>query len=222
MERGSDLSTFRFRLAELMHPLMRQPEEAGGIARAHLQLSCSEYADRTSGGAGGASVLFVGLPAPGRVGPNRLRRRARQLHVVHNRGLARIVDEQFQRLPDATPSLIDSATLRVAAAYSPHGGHPPARLVSLVGNPRTSRLLQPSLSEARLQVALDTAQQAGPDVLTRMNRYSRHTPAAFDAQMRVTLTALEAKRRIRSVARLEFLKEPRTDDPGPIVTRSMG
>ena len=46
---------------------------------------------------------------------------------------------------------------------------------------KTSRLLQPSLSEARLQVTLDTSQQTGPDVLTRMNRYGCHTLAAFDA-----------------------------------------
>ena len=57
MEGGSGLSVFRFSLGELMHPLMRQPEEASGIARAHLQLPGSEYANRTSSGAGGASVL---------------------------------------------------------------------------------------------------------------------------------------------------------------------
>ncbi len=60
---------------------------------------------------------------------------------------------------------------------------PPTSPTRLARRPRdkTSRLLQPSLSEARLQVALDTAQQTGPDVFTRMNRYGRHTLAAFDA-----------------------------------------
>jgi hypothetical protein len=56
----------------------------------------------------------------------------------------------------------------------------------------TSRLLQPSPSEAGLQVALDTAQQARPDVFTGVNRYGRHTLAAFDAQVRASLPALDA------------------------------
>ena len=43
----------------------------------------------------------------------------------------------------------------------------------------------------RLQVALDTAQQTGPDVFTRMNRHGRHTLTAFDAQMRAPLPALD-------------------------------
>jgi hypothetical protein len=35
-------------------------------------------------------------------------------------------------------------------------------------------------------------QQTGPNVFTRMNRNGRHTPAAFDAQMRAPLPALDA------------------------------
>ena len=60
---------------------------------------------------------------------------------------------------------------------------PPTSPTRLARRPRdkTSRLLQPSLSEARLQVTLDTSQQTGPDVFTRMNRYQYHTLAAFDA-----------------------------------------
>jgi hypothetical protein len=48
------------------------------------------------------------------------------------------------------------------------------------------------LSRARLQVALDAAQQAGPDVLTGMNRDGRQTQAAFDTQVRAPLPALDA------------------------------
>jgi hypothetical protein len=59
---------------------------------------------------------------------------SRQLHVVHNGGLAGIVDEQFQRLSDEAPSLVNGAALCVAAAYPAHRGDPPARFVSLVSH----------------------------------------------------------------------------------------
>jgi hypothetical protein len=36
------------------------------------------------------------------------------------------------------------------------------------------------------------AQQAGPDVFTGMNRYGRHTLAAFDTKVRASLPALDA------------------------------
>ena len=67
----------------------------------------------------------------------------------------------------------------------------PTSPIRLARRPRdkTALLLQPSLSEARLQVALDTAQQTWPDVFTRMNRHGRHTPATFDARMRASLPA---------------------------------
>jgi hypothetical protein len=120
------LSVVRFGLRELVHALMRQPEEAGGVARAHLQFSGSQYLDGASSSSGCASVFFISLLAKGRVGPNRLGRGAWQLHVVHDGGLARITDEKFQRLSNAAPRLVDGATLRVAAAHTAHGGHPPA------------------------------------------------------------------------------------------------
>jgi hypothetical protein len=123
-----------FFLRELVDTLMRQPQETSSVARALLQLSGSQYADRASSRAGCASVLFVGLLAKCRVRSNRPCRGTRQLHVAHDRGRAGIVDEQLQRLSDAAPSLVDGAALRVAAAYTAHGGHPPARLVSLVGH----------------------------------------------------------------------------------------
>src|SRR5262245_3773664 len=94
------LSVFCVGLGELVHPLVREPQKTSGIARTHLQLSGSEYPDRMSSRAGGASVLFVGLLSKYRVGPNRLRRRSRQPDVVHDGGLARIADEQLQRLSD--------------------------------------------------------------------------------------------------------------------------
>jgi hypothetical protein len=169
-------------LRQLVHALMRQAKEPGGVARAHLQFSGSQYVNGASSRAGCPPVFFVGLLAKSRVGPDRLGRGGWQLHVINNRGLAGIVDEQLQRLADASPSLINSATLRVAAAYPSYGGHPSARLVSLVGHAiMTSRLPQPSLSKARLQVALDTAQQTRPDVFTGMNRHGHHTATAFDA-----------------------------------------
>ncbi len=121
-----------FFLRELVHALMRQPQETSRIARAHLQSSGPQYADGASSRAGRPPVFFVGLFAKSRVGPNRPRRSTRQLHVVHDRSPARIVDEQFQRLSDAAPSLVDGATLRVATSHTAHGGDPPPRLVSLV------------------------------------------------------------------------------------------
>ncbi len=102
-------------------------EKPGGVLSAHLQLSGSQ--DQ-----GGASLLFVGLPAKGRVGPNRLCRGTRQLHVVHDGDLARIVDEQLQRLSDAATRFINTATLCVAAANAADGRDPPARFVPFVGN----------------------------------------------------------------------------------------
>jgi hypothetical protein len=40
-----------------------------------------------------------------------------------------------------------------------------------------------TFTEARLQVAFDSAQQSWSDVFTGMNRYGRHAPAAFDPEM---------------------------------------
>jgi hypothetical protein len=90
------------------------------------------------------------------------------------------------------PGLIDGPALRVAAAYPARWR--PTSPIRLAHRPRdkTSRLPQPSLSDTRLQVALDAAQQTGPDVFTGMNRNGRHTLAAFDAQMRAWLPALDA------------------------------
>jgi len=113
---------------------MRQPQETSGVARAHLQFSGSQHANGASSRSGCPPVFFVGLLAKSRVGANCPRRGTRQLHVVHDAGLAGIVDEQFQRLSDAAPSLVDGATLCVAAADTAHGGDPPARLVSLEGH----------------------------------------------------------------------------------------
>ena len=75
----------------------------------------------------------------------------------------------------------------------PRALRPPTSPTRLARRPRgrSSRLLQPSLSEARFQVALDATQQTWPDVFTRMNRDGRHTPAAFDAEMRAPLPALD-------------------------------
>ena len=102
---------------------MRQPQETSCIACAHLQCSGSQDPDGASSRSGCTSVFFIGLPAKTRVSPNRPYRGSRQLHVVHKGGLAGIVDEQPQRLSNAAPSLVDGAPLRVAAAYTAHGGH---------------------------------------------------------------------------------------------------
>jgi hypothetical protein len=113
---------------------MRQSQETGCIARAHLQRSGSQDLHGAPSRSGCPSVFFIGLLAKTRVSPNRPCRGSRQLHVVHDGGLAGIVDEQPQCLSNAAPSLVDGAPLRVAAAYTAHGSHPPARLVSLVGH----------------------------------------------------------------------------------------
>ena len=115
-----------FLLRELVYALMRQSQETSSIARAHLQCSGSQDADGASSCEGRPSVVFIGLLAKSRVGANCPRRGTRQLHVVHDVGLARIIDEQFQRLSNSAPSLVDGTTLRVAAAYTAHGGDPPA------------------------------------------------------------------------------------------------
>ena len=172
---------------------MRQPQETSGIARAHLQFSGSQDADGASSRSGCTSVFFVGLLAKSRVGPNRPCRGTRQLHVVHNGGLAR-----HRRRTAPAPLGCGAEPRRrcdpVCGSRVHRARWPPTSPTRLARRPRdkTSRLLQPSLSEARLQVALDTAQQTGPDVFTRMNRYGRHTLAAFDAQMRASLPALDA------------------------------
>jgi hypothetical protein len=76
---------------ELVHTLMRQRQETGCIARAHLQCSGSQDPDGASSRSGCTSVFFIGLLAKTRVSPNRPCRSSRQLHVVHNGGLAGIV-----------------------------------------------------------------------------------------------------------------------------------
>ena len=40
------------------------------------------------------------------------RRGTRQLHVVHDGGLARVVDQQFERVSDAAPGLVGGVTQR--------------------------------------------------------------------------------------------------------------
>ncbi len=52
-----------------------------------------------------------------------------------------------------------------------------------------SRLLQPAFPEARLQVALDAAQQTGSDVFTGVDRHGRHAATALDAEMGAALSA---------------------------------
>ena len=126
MSRRLSASVF---LCELVHALMRQPEETSVVARAHLQLSGSHTTDGASRRAGCPPVFLVGFPAMSRVGANCPRRGTRQLHIVDDRRFARVVDEEVQRFPDAASSLIDGATLRVAAAYAVYGRCPPARLV---------------------------------------------------------------------------------------------
>src|SRR5262245_24342276 len=121
-------------LRELVHALMRQPQETSCIACAHLQFSGSQDPDSASSRSGCSTVFLVGLLAKTRVGPYRLSRGSWQLHVVHDVGLADIVDEQLQCLSDAAPSLVNGAALCVAATYSAHGGSPPARFVSLVSH----------------------------------------------------------------------------------------
>jgi hypothetical protein len=116
------LSVFLFSLGELVHALMRQPQQTSGIARAQLQSSGSQYANGTPSRTGGSAVLLIGLLAKTRVGPDRPGRSTGQLHVIDNRGRAGIVDEQLQRFADAAPSLINSPSLRVATAYPPYGG----------------------------------------------------------------------------------------------------
>lgn len=58
---------------ELVHALIRQPEEASRVARAHLQFSGSQYADGASRRAGCSTILFVGLCAKTRVRPRQQR-----------------------------------------------------------------------------------------------------------------------------------------------------
>jgi len=117
-----------------MDPLVRQAQQPRGVSCAHLQAPSAQDPHGLSSRTCCASVLFVGLLAKSRVRPNRPCGGSRQLHVVHYGGRAGIVDEQFQRLSDAAPSLVNGAALCVAAAYPAHRGEPPARLVSLVSH----------------------------------------------------------------------------------------
>ena len=171
-----------FFLGELVHALMRQPQETSRIARAHLQFPGSQYADGASSRAGRAPVFFVGLPAKSRVGPNRP---CRGTSAASRRPRWGPCGRHRRTIP-APPGCGAEPRRRCAPACDSRAHRarwPPTSPTRLARRPRdrTSRLLQPSLSEARLQVALDAAQQTRPDVFTRMNRHSRHTLAAFDA-----------------------------------------
>jgi hypothetical protein len=121
-------------LRELVYALVRQPQETGSVARAHLQSSGSQHTDGATSGEGCSAVFFVGFLAKRRVSANGPCGGTRQLHVVHDWSPTRIVNEQFQRLPDPAPSLVDSAALCVTAAHPAHRSHPPPRLISLVGH----------------------------------------------------------------------------------------
>ena len=61
-------------LGELVHALVRESKQSGGVTSAHLQRSDSQQPDDASNRAGCPSVFFVGLLAQSRVGPNCLRR----------------------------------------------------------------------------------------------------------------------------------------------------
>lgn len=129
-----DLWFFRVGLRELVNPLVGEPQQSRRIAGAHLQPPPTQHTHCTPSRLGRAPIFFLGLPAERRISAYSLRCAAWQLHVVHDRRHAGVVDEEFHGFDDAAPGFINRTALRVATTHASHRGHPPAGLVSLVGN----------------------------------------------------------------------------------------
>lgn len=121
-----------FALRELMHPLVRQAEQAGRVSGAHLQSSAARAPNRSPRGRGRLAIfLFSSLPKGG-VGPDRTSRLGRQFHLINKRRRTGIIDEELERFGDPSPCLLDGSSLRMATSHTAYGRDPPARRVAHV------------------------------------------------------------------------------------------
>ena len=76
----------RISLRELMHALVRQPQQPCGIASTHLQASPAQHTHGVSGRQRRAAIFALRLLAKCRVGADRLRGPRRKLNVVYDLG----------------------------------------------------------------------------------------------------------------------------------------
>jgi hypothetical protein len=107
-------------LCELVHPLVREPEQSRSITGAHLQPASPQDTHRTSSGLGRASIFVVGPLAERRVRPQRFRCARRQSHIVDDLRAPCVGDEQLHRFDNAAAGLIDRSALRVAPSHPTH------------------------------------------------------------------------------------------------------
>ncbi len=107
-------------LGELVHALVRQSKQSGGITGAHLQAPSAQDTHGSSSRLGGTPFFVGGPPAECYIRPKRPRCVGRQLHLVDNLRAACVGDEQLHRFHNATAGLVNRASLRVTAAYTAH------------------------------------------------------------------------------------------------------
>jgi antitoxin ParD1/3/4 len=97
-----------------MHALMRQPQEASCIPRAHPQFSRSQYTNGASRRAGCPAVFFVSFLAEHRVSPNQDRCEGRSnMNVSLTPELERLVNEKVESGLYQTASEVVREALRL-------------------------------------------------------------------------------------------------------------
>ena len=121
-------------MGQLVDPLMGHTQEPRRITRAHLQPSTSQQSNRAPSGDRGTTIFLFGPLSQRRVGANRLHGRRGELDIVDQVSSRRVVNEQRQRLANASARFINRATLRTTAAHLSDGGHPVPGFVTNVGD----------------------------------------------------------------------------------------